>query len=268
MKEEVQKTVPFFKTIWLALNPWRYDELRERRTWGIMKYFLSFVFLAFVLAVLLMLPAIGSFANNQMSHFEQLKVTVNTTMKSPVVFPENNPYITIDTRTSEGKLKEGKFLITDDYLYRKMFLSNKVEKRPLGPYKELTNNEWMVVLLLLLMTPSLLFLFYIGYTLKVLLVVLVAALLAWIVGRIAKFEIPYKEGFKAGLLAATPMIIIDLIRLPFAFNVYFAEYIAFLIFFIVGVIKVGEFEGSSPGPRKRRKGGKKKGRYIDISRKL
>jgi hypothetical protein len=263
MKEKMKESIPFFKTIWLALNPWRYDELGEKPTRSVFKYFFSFVFMAFVLAILFMLPAIAGLVTNQMDHFDVLEVKFNTTMNSPVVFPENNPYITLDTRKEEGKLKEGKFLITDDYLYRKKMFTGKVAREPLGPYKNLLANEGMVILLLLLMMPSLLFLFYIGYAIKVLLVVLIAAVLGLVLGRIIKFELQFVDALKAGLLAATPMIIIDLIRLPFALNVYFAQYIAFLIFFIVGIIKVGEFEGASP---RRRKG--KKGRYVDLTKRV
>ncbi len=262
MKEEVKKSLPFFKTIWLSLNPWRYDELHERGTGSAFKYFFSFVFLAFVLAIVLMLPAIASFATNQISHFDTLEVKFNTSMNSPVVFPANNPYITIDTRKAEGTLKEGKFLITDDYMYRKGIFG-KVQREALGPYKDLGSNQWIVVALLLLMTPSLLFLFYIAYAIKLLLVVILATILAWIVGRIAKFEISFSAGIKAGLLAATPMIIIDLIRLPFALNLYYAQYVAFLIFFIVGVIKMGDFDIGGGKSRNRKKG---KGGYIDLTK--
>ena len=213
-----------------------------------------------------MLPAIASFATNQISHFDTLQVKFNTSMNSPVVFPQNNPYVTIDTRKAEGTLKEGKFLITDDYMYRKGIFG-KVQREALGPYKDLGSNQWIVVALLLLMTPSLLFLFYIAYAIKLLLVVLLATIIAWIVGRIAKFDILFSAGLKAGLLAATPMIIIDLIRLPFALNLYYAQYVAFLIFFIVGVIKMGDFEGgSSGGLRKRKKSRGSKGKYIDLTK--
>lgn len=265
MKEEVKKSLPFFKTIWLALNPWRYDKLQERGTGSAFKYFFSFVFLAFVVAIVLMLPAIASFANNQISHFDVLEVKFNTSMNSPVVFPENNPYITIDTRKAEGTLKEGKYLITDDYMYRKGIFG-KVQREALGPYKDLGANDWIVVVLLLLMTPSLLFMFYIAYALKLLLVVLLAAALAWLAGRLLRFELPFTDAIKAGLLAATPMIIIDLIRLPFALNLYYAQYVAFLIFFVVGVIKLGDFEGGSGRTRKRKKKGRSKGGYVDLTR--
>lgn len=259
MKEVVKESVPFFKTILLALTPWRYDEVKERSTPNTMKYFLSFVFLAFVIAVLLMLPAIASFVTNQMSHFSVLEVSFNTSMKSPVVFPENRPFVTIDTRTSEGQLKEGRFLVTDDFLYTKMPFGS-VQKDSLKSYKNLTQNEGMVIFLLIMMMPSLMFMFYICYAIWLLIIVLVAALMGFVIARIAKFEIPLLDALKVGMLAATPMIIIDVIRLPLNLNVYFAQYIAFLVFFIIGIIKAGDFEGSRSSRRSSR------GKYIDLTK--
>lgn len=243
MKEVVKESVPFFRTIWLALNPWRYDELKDKNTRSVFKYFFSFVFMAFVLAVILMLPAIGTFAYKQLSHFDVLEVKVNSSMNSPVVVPENRPYLTVDTRHSEGELKEGKYLITEDYMYKKKLLTGKVVRKPLTPYKNILENQWMLVVLLLLMVPALLFLFYIAYAIFVLLVALITTITAFVIARIAKFELKFIDVLKAALLAATPLIIIDLIRMPLNLNLYYAQYIAFLVFFIVGVIKVGEFEG-------------------------
>ncbi len=258
----MNKLVPFFKTVWLALNPWRYGELKEKTPWVLTKYFFSFVLFAFLVAVVLMLPTIAGFVDNQMSHFDTLEVKFNTSMNSPVVFPERDPFVTLDTRKSEGKLKEGSVLITDDNLYYKLPFG-KVKKEAIGSYKDLVANEGLLIALVLLMLPSILFLFYILYAIKVFLFLLLMTLLCFVIIRLVKFDVSFSEIFRTGLLAATPMIIIDLVRLPFGLNLYYAQYIAFFIFFIVGVIKVGAFEGMRPRKKK-----SKHGRYVDMTRKI
>jgi hypothetical protein len=262
MKEShIKESLPFFKTIWLALNPWRYDEVRDRTAGNAFRYFFSFAFLVFVLSIMLLLPTIGLFVNEQMKHFDRLEVSINTTMNSPVKLPANSPVVTLDTRTSEGQLKEGLFLVTDDYLYTKS-LAGKVTRDSLNPYKNLLNNEGIVILILVLLLPSLLFLFYIGYVIKLLVIALLATIIGFIVTRIIKFEVSFIDTLKTGLFALTAMMIIDLIRLPFGLNVYFAQYIAFIIFFIMGLVKVGEFEGRGHKSRG------KKSEYIDLGRKF
>jgi hypothetical protein len=168
--------------------------------------------------------------------------------------------VTIDTRESEGELKEGMFLITDDYLYTKPLIG-AVTKTSLTPYKNLAENEWTVVLLLILLLPSLLFLFYVGYVVKLLVIVLLAAVLGFVISRIVRFDVAFLDALKAGIFAATPMMIIDLVRLPFGIDVYFAQYIAFLVFFVMGLVKVGEFEERRGGRRRSRKG-----EYIDLGK--
>jgi hypothetical protein len=258
---EIKESVPFFKSIWLALNPWRYDELKDRGTGMVLKYFFSFIFLAFILAVIVMLPAISGIVSRSMGHFDTLAVSFNTSMNSAAVFPEKSPYITLDTRTSEGKLKEGRFLITDDYLYWKQYITGEVNREPLGQYKNLLANEGLVVALVVLMAPSLLFLFYILYAIKVFLIVVLATILCFVITRLARFDVPFLESLKVAMMSATPMIIIDLVRLPLGLNVYYAQYIAFLIFFIAGTIKAGEFEERKGRGKHRGKGG-----YIDLTR--
>ncbi|MFH1669296.1 MAG: hypothetical protein ABIA62_05185 [Candidatus Woesearchaeota archaeon] len=258
----MNKLIPFFKTVWLALNPWRYGELKEKTSWMLMKYFFSFVLLAFIAAVVLMLPTIAGFVSTQMSHFDRLEVKFNTSMNSAIVFPERDPFVTLDTRKSEGTLKEGRILITDDNLYYKMPLS-KVKKEAVGGYKDLVANEEILMTLVLLMLPSILFLFYLLYAIKIFLFILLATLVCFVIIRLVKFDASFSEIFRTGLLAATPMIIIDLIRLPFGLNLYYAQYIAFFIFFIVGVIKVGDFEGMRHSKKKG-----KHGHYVDMTKKI
>ena len=262
IKESMKQNLPFFRTIWLALNPWRYDEARQIGTGKVLKYFFSFLFMIFVLSILLMLPSLVGFVDKQLENFDTLEVSMNTSMKEAVVFPEKDPYITIDTRKPERGLKEGKLLLTEENLHRKT-LFGKIKKHPLEPYKDLLSNEGIIITTLVLMLPSLLFIFYLGYAIKILILIFAVVLLGFIITRIAKFDVFFRDAAKTGLLAATPMIIIDLIRLPFGFNVYYAQYIAFLIFFIVGIIKIGEFEGTRP-----RKRHKHKGKYIDLGKKI
>lgn len=262
VKETMKQNLQFFKTMWLALNPWRYDEARQLSTKNAFKYFFSFLFMIFVLSILLMLPSLVGFVDKQLDNFETLEVSMNTSMKKAVVFPEKEPYITIDTRKPERELKEGTLLLTEENLHRKMFLGN-VKKHALDPYNDLLSNEGIVIAALVLMLPSLLFLFYLGYAIKILILIFAVVLLGFIITRIVKFDVLLKDAIKTGLLAATPMIIIDLIRMPFGFNVYYAQYIAFLLFFIVGIIKIGEFEGTRPGRKHRHKG-----KYIDLGKKM
>jgi len=260
MKEAVKESLPFFKTIILAICPWRYEDVKERTTGNIMRYLFSFIFLTFFIAILLMLPTIAGFVNSGISHFNRLEVSFNTSMNSPLKIPQNAPVVTIDTSKSTAKLEEGWVFITDDNIYTRNIFG-RIDKTPVGEYKNLLANEVVIVLLLILMMPSLLFIFYLAYAVKVIALVLLFTVLGFIIARIAKFDVLFLDILKVGMLSSTPMILIDLIRLPLSFDVYYGQYLVFLAFFIIGVIKVGDFDGAKP-----KHGKSKRGEYIDLSR--
>jgi hypothetical protein len=246
----------FLRTIWLALNPWRYDELKERGMVNLFKYFFSFVLVVFVISVLMMTPTIVGFVDNSLAHFNELSIDINTSMNSPLLIPSENPLVTIDTRQSEGTLNEGRMLVTDDYIYTKTPFG-KVKQTGSGQYKDILGNEWFLVGLMIMLTPSLLFIFYLGYVIKILLIILLAAILGVIVSRFIRFEVYFRDLFKVGLIGSTIMIIIDMIRLPLGLNLYYSQYLVFLIFFVIGMVRIGEFEGSR---------GKKQSKYVDMSK--
>ncbi len=253
--------IPFFKTLGLSLLPWKYAELKEKSMRSVFGYLFSFVFLAFFISIIIMLPVIGSFVSTQMSNFEKLEVSFNTTMKKEMSIPQNDPFVTVDTRKSTGKLEEGRFLITDDYMYVKGVMGD-IDKYALKEYKNLLNNEGIVVLLLLLLLPSLLFIFYLAYAIKILLIIMLAAAVAFIIARIAKFEITFGNVFRASVFSTTPMILIDIINLPLNFELFYAQYFVFVLFLVIGVIKMGDFEGTHHIHKAGKKG------YLDLSKEI
>lgn len=266
LNESVKKSLPFFRTIPLAVMPWRYDRLKEKSAVGCFKYFFSFIFLAFVIAVVLMLPTIANFVDSQMSHFDTLAVSFDAKMNSAVMFPKNNPIVTVDTSLKNTTIKEGRVLITDDYIYKKSLLG-RITQEPVGAYKNLLANENMVIFILLLMLPSLLFLFYLAYAVKTLFIVLLAVLVGFVVTRLVRFDVSFKETLKIALLSSTPMVIIDLVLLPFNLNIYFAQYAVFLLFFIIGIVRSGDIaRGGEFGGSRNKRSYSSGGNYIDLTK--
>jgi hypothetical protein len=83
-----------------------------------------------------------------------------------------------------------------------------------------------------------------------------------VVTRLVRFDAGLKEILKVALISSTPMIIIDLALLPFNLNIYFAQYAVFLLFFITGIIRIGERGGSFRNKKTYSSGGS----YIDLTK--
>jgi len=211
----------------------------------------------------LFIPALYASITSQMGYFKQLDVSINSSMSRPVYLPMGTPLVTIDTRDKHVMPGFEYLLLTQDNFYVKKPLWLGAEKIDSSDFKDLTENQGLLITLILLMLPGLLFLFYVYYLIKTLLVLLLASIIGLIVTRLIKFDITFAALWKVGLLAITPMVIIDFLRFPFGLFIFWVQYIVFVLFFIFGIVKAGDFQtdisrGSSRHSgknRKRRKGG-------------
>ncbi|MBW2999851.1 DUF1189 domain-containing protein [Candidatus Woesearchaeota archaeon] len=238
----------FFKTVGMSFNPVAYDQLSERLLGDTSKYFLAVLLLGFILAFLLAVPKIAGTAhylNEQFNKFEKLDVNMDYEMKEAVVITDNYPLITIDTTKEPKEFKKG-VLVTEDKVYYALlpFTSPKsfdVEKaHDLVASSGKASN--LIYVLLLLMIPSFLVFGYLYFLIKFLLVVIAGFILALVIARIIRYGITVRELINVALYAATPMILIRMITLPFLPHIYYAEYAFFGLFLLMGIIKTGDFE--------------------------
>ncbi|MFQ5474230.1 MAG: DUF1189 family protein [Candidatus Nanoarchaeia archaeon] len=274
----------FFKTLLKALNPSAYDELSERRASEAVKYFFSYIFLAFMIIILINIPFMlgaPAYINKQLGKFDRLELTVDAEMNKPVSVTDRTPKLLIDTRYQEynfSNFPEEKYIITDSYFYAKKPFS-AFSKRPLekqyeafkmGTFKDvLKNSQWyskLLIWMLILMMPSLLVIGYIYIALKYLLIILAAAFVGMILSRIFRFSITFPRLLKVGLYAITLPILLELIGMMFDFNQYYLHYLLFIAAFILGAIRAGDLEEIHPRRHRPKVGGKKRKMkdYVEI----
>lgn len=238
----------FFKTIGLSFNPVAYDKLSERLLSNTFKYFLSVLLFGFILAFLLGLPTIAgtaNYLNEQFGKFEKLDVNLDYEMKEPVVITENYPLITIDTTKEVKEFKKG-VLITEDKVYYAILPFTSPKSFDIKKAYDLVASSGRasnyIYVLLLLMLPTLLVMAYLYFLIKFLLVVIAGFVLAFLITRLIRYGITARELIVVALYAATPMILVRMITLPFLPHIYYVEYMLFGLYLLMGVIKTGDFE--------------------------
>ncbi len=231
--------------------PWKYDEIHEKHGWSLFKYFLLLVLAGFLVCLILFLPTVYSSVNGQMDYFKEFTVNVNTTMSRPVYLPYGNPLMVVDTRDKHVKPAGEYLLLTEDDFYVKKPFFMGTQKIDSSDFKDLTDNKGLVTFLILLMLPSLLLMFYVYYLIKTFLVLVLATIIGLVVTRLVKFDITFADLWKVGLLAVTPMVIIDFLRFPFGLFIFWAQYIVFILFFIFGIVKAGDFQTETYKPKKK-----------------
>ncbi|HII71982.1 TPA: DUF1189 family protein [Candidatus Woesearchaeota archaeon] len=232
----------FFSNLGMAFNPFKYERVHETHGWSIFRYFLLLVLFGFLICTVLFIPVLYGDVSSQIGNFKELKINITQSMKSPVYLPSANPRWVIDTREKHVNPAGENLLMTEDDFYVKKPFFLGTEKFDSGDFKDLMENQGMLITLILLMLPSVMLMFYLYYLLKTLVVLFLVSVLALVITRIAKFDISFNDMMKVALWAVTPMVIVDFVRFPFGLFLFYGQYVLFLLFFVIGIVRAGDFE--------------------------
>lgn len=237
----------FFQTILLSFNPVAYEKLCERKLTSAVNYYFSMAAVMFLVMFLLFLPAIITLPGTierELASFSTLDIKLNQSMTGPIKIPGIMPKIIIDSSKEYTNIEEGKVLITDDAVFYKLLPFTEPKKIVREPNLLDRKDQLgtLLALLLIAMLPTLLVAAFVYFTIKYLLAVILASLIAFVIVRVARFGITMAELLKVGFFASTIMVAVGLLTKPFVPMVYYIEYALFLAFFIMGIAKVGSFE--------------------------
>lgn len=237
----------FFKTMLLTLNPSSYEKLVERKLTNSVNYFFSLVFAMFAIMCIIFLPILimlPGTMQEKLGSFNTLDIKITQAMNSPIKIPADSPQIIIDTSKNYTVLEEGKILITNGAILYKILPFTKpqmvVREGQLLSNKQQISEFFMIILIMML--PMLLAIALLYSMIKYLLIVLIVAILGFLIARITRFGVTISEVFKTAFFASTVMVAAGLLTKPFVFNVYYSDILLFIVFFILGLSKVGDFE--------------------------
>ena len=255
----------FFKNIGYSLNPWKYELFVERLATDLLKQFFMFLGFSIIISLVLFLPAFVALPvtlEEKLDGFDTLVIDINSSMNEPVSLPEHDPFISIDTTSNESN-KDAFVSITGNAIY-----VGDTPRLVWQEYRDLLVKKATIgkvaTVMLVLMAPSLLVLVFLYFAAKYLLIITLAALIGFIVARALSMAVAFKQLLKTGLIAATPMILIDAIRIPFALQLYALQYVVFGLFFTLGMFKVGSF-----APHKSKKSKRPpKDEYVEIKQRV
>lgn len=245
----------FLRTVGSALNPGAYFSLSESKIKNTFKYLIKLIFFAFVIMCLLYIPFLVQLPakiDDLFGTFSVLNVTINTTMKQPIVLFPNDPgmMITIDTSSNATQLSQGSVLLTNDYLIRKRFLFGQ-EVINLGGYSNLLAHRdlyrGIAIIAFAALLPTILVLTFLYFLVKYLVIGIVASLLALIVVRVVRYEIDYKSILNISLYATTISVFVELFTTPFDIVIPYIKiawigYLLSLFYLIYGIRETGFFD--------------------------
>lgn len=237
----------FITTVITSLNPKKYDILEIRPLGAAVGYFFLMIFAAFIVMCLLWLPNLltaGDYVSEQFDKFSELSIEVVYEQKEPIIITKDYPVIIIDTLHDYDEIEQGVLLITENKtLYRPFpFMRTQV----LQDTKNLAQNNdqasVFLTILVLLMLPMVLAFAYLYFAIKFSIVIIIATIIGYIFVGLLRFQISFEQLVKVAMYASTIMVTISLLSKPFTPDVSYLEYLAFAVVYILGIIKVGEFE--------------------------
>jgi len=233
----------FWKTVLESFSIFRYKELTKRNTGESFRFFILFFTL---LAFISLLLSIGNFIafpdmiKDEISKVEEFTINVDFNTTEDLNFPSNKPLISIVDYENES---DAKITVTDEeIIYRPMIGVRK--NFSLGDYGDIKENSEEVGklagALFVLLLPSLIIYAYLYHVIKYLLIAVLYSLIAKIVVTLIGKKIRYKKLFSAGLFSLTPLILIEMILLPFHLQLYYIPFILYTIWYIIVTVELIE----------------------------
>ncbi|MBD3310100.1 DUF1189 domain-containing protein [Candidatus Woesearchaeota archaeon] len=209
----------FFMTIIRSLYPDSYKELSENRFTHALRYFPLALLLFFAVMCLMYIPAVAGLPgllDEEFSKIELLKFTVEHDIPEALMIPKEDPFIIVDTSGEHTELDEESVLVT----------SGKIQYKPLVSVQEIkTSSEIdateykgnvvdLITVIFIFMIPSLMILMYLIFFVKFAAIIIITALIAFVIARIAKNEITFKRLLIVAVYASTIMMLVEVLAKP------------------------------------------------------
>lgn len=206
----------FWKELGQAFLPSHWKEISQRPAGQGVGFFSRALLLAFVLILLLSLPALVKMPHtisDQLNKFEALRLSGNFTMTSPILLPRNEPLLIFDTSGAYDELTNERVLITKEKIfYRPLFKTYSIRTEAL---KDLKNNRDNVnvflAALVFFLLPAILFWAYVAVWLKYFLMMLALSIIVFVVLDLTHWRRTWKELFVISCYVSTIPLLAEVI---------------------------------------------------------
>jgi hypothetical protein len=243
----------FIDSLFKSLNPDAYRHLVGKSNTEALKFFFSALFMSFILMLFISLPTIASMPSDitaRLNDFYQLEWDLKLDTKILVEYP---PIAADTTGTVNLSNSTAKVVITDTALYMKEGLC--LWAKPLCFHNEYTEYKYaeysdilsksseyslMFTVLFLLALPTILFIIYVLFAIKYLIIAFVAWQLIFVIMQVVKQGVMYRSLFKMALYATTVLMLLEITFAPF-FNIGYWPLILYFIIATAGSYLTGGF---------------------------
>ena len=251
----IDQIVLLFRKAVYAHLPFTYKHLSQEKVHKTLGYVMFVLALGLFIMCLTILPTLSDlpgFFQEQIGKFETFKLNGEIVQNDPIYLPRDDPQIVIDASGKEPYGGE-MFKLTSENLF--FHLSTKPQKirvaNILDPTTHPLEASKIIVLLVMFLLPSILFYAYLFLLIKYAFVILLSSIVLFTIVRVMLLiRISCLRTFNIAAYAATPMILIEVISIPFnpkflfplfkymGMTFYATTFLIYLIFLISGFLLV------------------------------
>jgi hypothetical protein len=251
VKKGESRTQGFLKTIIQSCNPGKYPGLVSRTWRQAFDYLLTLIFFLVFMLFVISIYRFAQFEANfgkEMDKFSRFDIKVDYLLEEPIhyggfVMDNERNYTTERLLiTKDGISSHSLFclLLSPACIFEDSpaTMTSAQLSDVLGYSGEI---KGILAFMMVLLLPGLLLFFLMFFALKFMLIISIAAILAFIITRISRFEITLKQIFLAAVYSATIMIVME--GISFYFHWFFwVPIVAYMILYTIVVMMVGERE--------------------------
>ncbi len=223
-------TIKFFDFAWQfakSFYPGAYKSLTRQSIRDVIRYFFMLPYIMIILMCILFVPKALLFPSNlneELSKFDTLKIDVNAEMKEPVSIGG----IMIDLTGRNATYKGQSIVITRDKLIHKSILKTYEKDFNSDLLKNKDDTIKTALIFIALIIFPLLILFYIISVIKYIAIIFIVWLIVYFAMRLWKSHLSIKTLMKAAVYSATPMVVLEIILIPFGITKYLVKIPLFL----------------------------------------
>jgi hypothetical protein len=214
-------------TILKTLSPRHYSELGERGIPRSIAYFISVLFVVFILAGVIAIPKIiylKSELDKGMLDLQKFTISGEFKTAKPILIPHEGPLLSFDT-TGNRTLQTELLLITDKTMFYSILgKTGKIEFKSEDYSQNRKDMAKLLISAALFIAPSLFFFYYLAYMVKYVLIIIPLAIISFLVSKLFKNRIRLDQAISLAFYTSTIMIFIEILLIPFSIKKYLLTY--------------------------------------------
>ncbi len=236
----MRRAKEFVSVFLKSMSPKYYTRLCDKTLSNAARYFLTLVLLCFLVMILIAVPKmymLKSEFDKQILDVSKFNIRSEFQTVEPVLIPPAEPVIVLDTSNEREMGDEVLLISSQEVQYNIFWFKGNAKLGTLDFVEDRERSKNLVIYAMLFLLPSFIFYFYLIYMFKYMILILPLTGAAFLLAKLRKHHLNFSQIMTLSLYTATPMILIEVLSIPFFIKRYLLTYAPFpgINFSLIGI---------------------------------